>query len=62
MKKTVYTEEMRDLQHMKDRICADIETVTPEMLSRVWEETKYRLDICRATNGAHIELYYISHR
>jgi len=42
---------------MKDRICADTETVTPEMLSRVWEVAEYRIDICRATNGAHIEIY-----
>lgn len=31
--------------------------VTPEMLARVWEVAEYRIDICRATNGAHIEIY-----
>jgi hypothetical protein len=45
IKNTVYTEEIRDLRHMNDRICTDIETVTPELLSRVWEEDKHRLDI-----------------
>jgi hypothetical protein len=43
------------LPHLKDRISAATETVTPEVLSRVWEKAEYRLDICRATNGAHIE-------
>ncbi|GBM56365.1 hypothetical protein AVEN_7173-1 [Araneus ventricosus] len=33
-----------------------IHSVTPDVLTRVWEELDYRLDACRATNGAHIEL------
>jgi hypothetical protein len=36
-KNTVYGEKMRDLQHLKDRIYTDIETVAPKMLSHVWE-------------------------
>jgi hypothetical protein len=27
------------------------------MLQATWDEVEYRLDICRATNGAHIEIY-----
>jgi hypothetical protein len=57
IKNIVYAEKIRDLQHLKDRICAAIEKVTPKMLSRVWDEAEYRLDFCRATNGAHIEIY-----
>lgn len=56
-KNTVYTEKIRDLPHLKDRICLAIETVTPEMQSLVWEKAEYRLDICRATNDAHIETF-----
>jgi len=41
IKNTVYAEKVRDMQHLKDRICADIETITSEMLSRVWEVTEY---------------------
>jgi hypothetical protein len=26
-----------------------------DMLSRVWQELDYRLDICRVTCGSHIE-------
>lgn len=36
VKNIVYVEKIRDLQHLKDRICAAIETVMPEMLSHVW--------------------------
>jgi len=27
------------------------------MLINTWQELEYRLDICRATTGAHIEVY-----
>ena len=32
-----------------------LETVTQDMLHRVWEELDYRLDVCRLTGGAHNE-------
>jgi hypothetical protein len=32
-----------------------VATVTPNMLQATWNEVEYRLDICRATKGAHIE-------
>jgi len=25
------------------------------MLTRVWQELEYRIDVCRVTRGAHIE-------
>jgi len=25
------------------------------MFTRVWQELKYRIDVCRVTHGAHIE-------
>jgi hypothetical protein len=28
------------------------------MLQRTWQELEYRLDVIRATNGAHIEIYW----
>jgi len=28
----------------------------PEMLARTYPETEYRLEVCCATNGAHIEI------
>jgi len=32
-----------------------IETIIADMLQTVWNELDYRVDICRITNGAHIE-------
>ena len=37
------------------RITATVAKVTPEMLHSVWQETDYRWDVCRITNGSHIE-------
>ena len=31
--------------------------LTPHMLINMWQELEYRLDICRATRGAHNEVY-----
>ena len=45
---------MRDLRHNSDD---DLEFITPHMLINTWQELEYRLDICRATTGAHIEVY-----
>jgi len=40
---------------LKKRIAAAVETITPDLLSRVWQELDYRLDVCRVTKGAYIE-------
>jgi hypothetical protein len=32
-----------------------------QRLSRVWEEAEYRLNICRATDGGHIEIDQMSY-
>jgi hypothetical protein len=31
------------------------------MLQETWNEIEYRLDICRGTRGAHIEIYWESY-
>jgi hypothetical protein len=36
-------------------------TVTPNILQATWNEVEYRLDICRATEGAHIGIYWESY-
>ena len=46
---------MRDLRHNSDN--DDLELITPHMLINTWQQLEYRLDICRATAGAHIEVY-----
>ena len=40
---------------LRTRITAAVAKVTPEMLRSVWQETDYRWEVCRITNGSHIE-------
>ena len=42
-------------QHSSDN--DDLELITPHMLINMWQELEYRLDICLATTGAHIEVH-----
>jgi hypothetical protein len=30
------------------------------MVTRVWQELEYRIDVCHVTRGAHIEHMYLS--
>jgi hypothetical protein len=57
MKNTVYQIKINYLQHMKASIRDAVATVTPNMLQATWNEVEYRLDICRATKGAHTKIY-----
>jgi len=43
------------IPEMKVRIRNTIETVTADMLQTVWNELDYRVDVCRITEGVHIE-------
>ena len=43
------------VHRLKVRIRTAIETITADMLQTVWNELDYRVDVCRITNGAHIE-------
>jgi len=53
----VYAEKIRNIQHLQDRITSAIETVTQDMIQKRWQEIEFRLDVSRATNVAHIEMY-----
>ncbi|GBM42058.1 hypothetical protein AVEN_30410-1 [Araneus ventricosus] len=57
VKHHVYSERINDINHLKQRITDVIHSVTPDVLTRVWEELDYRLDMCRATNGAHMRCH-----
>ena len=57
IKNNVYSQKIRALNHLKNRINEAMTTITEEMLTNIWREVEYRLDICRATKGAHIEIY-----
>ncbi|GBN12788.1 hypothetical protein AVEN_175699-1 [Araneus ventricosus] len=56
VKQHEYSERINDINHLKQRITDVIHSVTPDVLIRVCEELDYRLYVCRATNGAHIEV------
>jgi hypothetical protein len=45
----------RDLADLKARIVAAVKNIDTPMLTRVWQELEYRIDVCRVTGGAHIE-------
>lgn len=40
--------------YLKQRIIDAISSVTADMLQNTWRETEYRLNIIRATKGAHV--------
>ena len=46
------------IPELKVRIRTAIETITADMLQTVWNELDYHVDVCRITNGAHIEHLY----
>jgi len=56
IKDVVYRRKVRDLADLRQRIIEVVEIITPHMLINTWQELEYRLDICRATTGAHIEV------
>ena len=45
----------RDLADLKARIIAAVKNINALMLTHVWQELEYRIDVCRVTHGAHIE-------
>jgi len=53
----VYRRKVRDLADLRQSIIEAVELITPHMLINTWQELEYRLDICRATTGVHIEVY-----
>ena len=44
-----------NLRTLTATITETIESVTSKMLQNTWRENKYRLDVFRATKGAHIK-------
>jgi hypothetical protein len=45
----------RDLAVLLARIIAAVKNIDAAMLTRVWQELEYHIDMCRVTRGAHIE-------
>lgn len=44
-----------NIEKLKEKITAAIQTATPEMLLRVWDEFKCRVDVIQVSAGGHIE-------
>jgi hypothetical protein len=40
---------------IKARIIAAVKNIDAPMLTRVWQELEYLIDVCRVTRGTHIE-------
>ena len=57
VKDQVYSTPVADLDDLKLRINLALQNVTINMLRNSWREVDNRLDICRATNGSHVEIY-----
>ena len=53
VKNTVCAERIRNILHLQEQITSAIETVTRDMIQKTWQETEFRLDVSRVTNGAH---------
>jgi hypothetical protein len=56
--KTVYVAPLpTDFEELSVRMTPALQAVTADRLHRAWDEFGYRVDVCRVTRGAHIELY-----
>jgi hypothetical protein len=45
----------RDLADQKARVIAAVKNIGAPMLTHVWQELEYRIDVWHVTRGAHIE-------
>ncbi|PSN56981.1 hypothetical protein C0J52_10856, partial [Blattella germanica] len=61
IKYIVYRISVVDLENLHRRIVPACATVMPAMLQNTWRELEYRLDVCRATRGAHTQKFNSGH-
>jgi hypothetical protein len=59
VKDRVYATPICDVAELCRKITDVIHTITSNMLNNTWAEIDYHLDILRATNGAHVEVYQV---
>jgi len=56
VKDTVFVPPLpANLQDIRNRITTAVALVDRDMLTRVWKEMDYRIDVCRITKGEHIK-------
>jgi len=46
---------IQDLADLKPRIIVAVKNIDAPMLTCVWQELEYRIDVCRVARCAHIE-------
>ena len=54
---TPWPPQVPDITNLKARITDTFATITEDMLENTWRKIDYRLDVLRATKGAHVEVY-----
>jgi len=57
VKGKVLSKPFPDITNLKARITDTFATITEDMLENTRREIYYRLDVLRATKGAHVEVY-----
>jgi len=57
VKDKVFSTPVPDITNLKSRITDAFATITEDMFEKTWREIDYRLDVLRATKGAHVEVY-----
>jgi len=57
VKDKVFSTPVPDITDLKARITDAFATITEDMLENTWRETDCRLDVLRATKGAHVDVY-----
>ena len=53
----MFSTPVPDITNFKARITDAFATITKDMLENTWRVIDYRLDVLRATKGAHVEVY-----
>ena len=56
VKDKVFSTPVPDITNLKARITDAFATIAEHMLGNTWREIVYRLDVLRATKGAHVEV------
>ena len=58
VKDKVFSTPVPDITNLKARVTYAFATITEDMLENTWRKNEYRLDVLRATKGAHVEAYW----
>ena len=61
VKDQVYRTPVRDLADLRERICAAVNSVTPQILHYTWVEVEYLLDISRAIRPMKAMFRFVDH-